>query len=321
MSELYDMDTSALARLDSLISFGTGIIDSATTHGGQLRTGFVTGEAYRTAVSYAIDIQAASKWRTSCLSFLEMQLGKENRYYESFEASIPKLQYEWVRKAVGVLEAVKDDHQPERMMLASKERKTLEEWAGSQHVSLGLVFTDIVKSTEIGKKRGDAKWVDDLFVHFSKGREIAARFDSYVVKVIGDSLMVAFRTASDAVSFSLEFEENTGLEHIAIRVGINSGDVEIRDNDIYGLNVNFTSRVQHALPGGGILVANSVQRDFNKRYGDDSGVRFIAREVDLKSFGRETVFFVATPVLMKVRQEKYRARKALLGTKAPSWLV
>lgn len=138
-----------------------------------------------------------------------------------------------------------------------KERKTLEEWAGLQHVSLGLVFTDIVKSTEIGKKRGDAKWIDDLFAHFTKGREIASRFDSYVVKVIGDSLMVAFRTASDAVRFALEFEENTGGEYVAIRVGINSGDVEISD-DIYGLNVNFTSRVQHALSGGGILAANSV---------------------------------------------------------------
>lgn len=134
--------------------------------------------------------------------------------------------------------------------------------------------------------------------------------------------MVAFRTASDAVSFALEFEENTGVEYIAIRVGINSGDVEIRENDIYGLNVNFTSRVQHALPGGGILAANSVQRDFNKRYGDDSGVRFLPREVDLKSFGKETVFFVATRALMNVRQKKYKARKTLLETKkAPIGLI
>lgn len=201
-------------------------------------------------------------------------------------------------------------------------QETLEEWAGSQHVILGLVFTDIVKSTEIGKKRGDAKWIDDLFTHFTKGREIASRFDSYVVKVIGDSLMVAFRTASDAVSFALDFEENTGVKYIAIRVGINSGDVEIRENDIYGLNVNITSRIQHALPGGGILTANSVQRDFNKRYGDNSGVKFIPREVDLKSFGKETVFFVATPGLAKMRQEKFKARQALLeATKVPSWLI
>jgi len=134
--------------------------------------------------------------------------------------------------------------------------------------------------------------------------------------------MVAFKTASDAVSFAIDFEENTGVDYIAIRVGINSGDVEIRENDIYGLNVNFTSRVQHALPEGGILTANSVQRDFNKRYGDGSGVKFIPREVDLKSFGKETVYFVATPRLLKTRQEKFKARQALLeAKKVPDWLV
>jgi class 3 adenylate cyclase len=119
-------------------------------------------------------------------------------------------------------------------------QQTLEDWAGSQHLSLALVFTDIVKSTEIGIKRGDDKWINDLFEHFSMGREIASCFNSYVVKVIGDSLMVAFKTASDAVSFAMNFEENTGVDYISIRAGINSGEVEIRENDIYGLNVNFT---------------------------------------------------------------------------------
>jgi class 3 adenylate cyclase len=198
-------------------------------------------------------------------------------------------------------------------MSREESQQSLEEWAGSQHLSLALLFTDIVKSTEIGIKRGDDKWIKDLFTHFSMGRNIASGFNSYVVKVIGDSLMVAFKTASDAVSFAMNFEENTGVDYISIRVGINSGEVEIRENDIYGLNVNFTSRIQHALPGSGILTANSVQRDYNKRFGENSGVKFIPREVDLKSFGKETVFFVATPGLPKVRQQRYLARKALLG--------
>jgi class 3 adenylate cyclase len=134
--------------------------------------------------------------------------------------------------------------------------------------------------------------------------------------------MIAFRTASDAVSFAINFEENTGVDYIGIRVGINSGDVEIRENDIYGLNVNYTARIQHALPGVGILTANSVKRDYEKRFGEDSGVKFIPRDVDLKGFGKETVFFVATPSLLKTRRSRSEARKSLLGTtKAPSWLI
>jgi|SRR5882672_1297562 len=199
------------------------------------------------------------------------------------------------------------------MSFQTNSSRTLEEWAGSQHLILGLVFTDIVSSTEIGIKRGDAKWIDDLFAHFSMGRQIAACFDSYIVKVIGDSLMVAFRTASEAVSFSVNFAENTGVEHIGIRVGINSGDVEIRENDIYGLNVNFTSRVQHALPRDGILAANSVKEDYEKRFGAGSGVRFIRREENLKSFGMKTLYLVHASALRRARRSQRIARSSLLG--------
>src|SRR2546430_13671384 len=90
------------------------------------------------------------------------------------------------------------------------------------------------------------------------------------------------------------------------------GQVEIRENDIYGLNVNFTSRVQHALPGEAILVTDRVQRDYDRKFGKDSGVRFIPREVPLKSFGKETVLFVATPELAKARRNHFEARTSLL---------
>ncbi len=33
----------------------------------------------------------------------------------------------------------------------------LEEWAGSRHLSLTLLFTDIVKSTSIGVRLGDGR--------------------------------------------------------------------------------------------------------------------------------------------------------------------
>ncbi|HVQ36156.1 MAG TPA: hypothetical protein VMS31_01395 [Pyrinomonadaceae bacterium] len=51
---------------------------------------------------------------------------------------------------------------------------TLEAWAGSANLNLTLVFNDIVESTLIGKKLGDRKWIEDLFVHFSKGRFVSS---------------------------------------------------------------------------------------------------------------------------------------------------
>ena len=94
-----------------------------------------------------------------------------------------------------------------------QEPLTLEDWAGAQDLGLTLVFTDIVDSTSIGIKLGDTRWIENLFVHFSSGRAFALRYDGYVVKAIGDSLMVAFRTSSDAVQFAMAFSVDTGGNH------------------------------------------------------------------------------------------------------------
>ena len=190
---------------------------------------------------------------------------------------------------------------------------TLEDWAGSQDLSLTLVFTDIVDSTLIGRKLGDRRWIDDLFIHFSQARSLTAFVDCFIVKVIGDSLMMAFRTSTDAVDFALAFVVDTGVDYISIRVGINSGQVHIRENDIYGLTVNFTSRVQYAVTGAGILISNSVKSDYEKTFGIDSGIRFNPQEMDLKSFGPEMVYWTFRPGWRDPIRKQRKARADLLG--------
>lgn len=199
------------------------------------------------------------------------------------------------------------------MTITKNPYETLEEWAGAPYLSLTLLFTDIVDSTRIGIKLGDDNWIENLFVHFSRARTIASQFDCYVVKSIGDSFMVAFRRSTEAVLFALEFSVDTGIEYIGIRVGINSGDVQIRENDIYGLNVNYTSRVQHALDREGILVSNSVKKDFEKRFGSSSEVRFVPKIMDLKSFGNENLWLAATSSWSAARRKQRTARMRLLG--------
>jgi class 3 adenylate cyclase len=96
---------------------------------------------------------------------------------------------------------------------------SLEAWAGSENLNLTLVFTGIVKSTLIGKKLGDRKWIEDLFVHFSQARSLTNFVDCFVVEVIGDSLMMAFRTSTDAVDFALAFHMDTGVDYFTFAPG------------------------------------------------------------------------------------------------------
>ncbi|MFL6332296.1 MAG: adenylate/guanylate cyclase domain-containing protein [Pyrinomonadaceae bacterium] len=161
-----------------------------------------------------------------------------------------------------------------------------------------------------------------MFLHFDRGRHLARQYDCYVVKSIGDSFMVAFRTSTDAVLFATDFSIGTGVEYISIRAGINSGQVQIRENDIYGLNVNFTSRIQHVIDHVGIFMSNSVYIDYVKAFGEDTpGVRFIKREVDLKSFGPQSLWEIRTREWVKAVGEQNRARKVILSELSKEALV
>lgn len=196
--------------------------------------------------------------------------------------------------------------------------RTLEEWAGATYPKLTLLFTDIVDSTKIGVTLGDHDWIEILFRHFSRAHELAAEHKGYVVKSIGDAVMVAFRNATDAMLFALDFSTNTGVEYISIRVGINSGDVQIKENDIYGLNVNFTSRIQNELEREGILVSDVDKKDFEKAFGRRSSEMcwFVQKDLDIKDFGNRILWWVMSRPLREAIKAQRISRSRLLDLKA-----
>jgi class 3 adenylate cyclase len=169
---------------------------------------------------------------------------------------------------------------------------SLEEWAKARHLSLTLVFTDVVSSTLLGQSLGDDIWINDLADHFRSGREIAADFDHHVVKVIGDAFMIAFRNSVEAVEFALRFSKNTGRPHIGIRVGVHIGRIRIMDDDIYGLNVNKAARIQSHGAAEGILLSQPIMEDYVKAKGVASRNLFQEIDTDLKSFGQTKLWRV-----------------------------
>jgi hypothetical protein len=167
--------------------------------------------------------------------------------------------------------------------------ETLEQWAGSSHPMLVLLFTDIVDSTAIGKRLGDAAWIKDLEEHFHNG---------YVIKVIGDAFMIAFRNSTDAVDFAVDLSTDTGVPYIGVRVGVHSGQVQIVDNDIYGLNVNLAARIQTSVLKEGIAISEPVKNDYENRVGTGHGLSLKPDMKDLKNFKRTRVFGVGSRELL-----------------------
>lgn len=180
---------------------------------------------------------------------------------------------------------------------------TLESWAGSTKPTLVLLFTDIVDSTAIGKKLGDNRWINELAVHFQRGRLLAAINDGYVIKVIGDAFMIAFRNATNAVDFAVDFSLNTGVPFVGVRIGIHSGQVQIMENDIYGLNVNCAARIQTSITRQGISVSEQVKRDYEQVVGTDNELRFQPGLTDLKNFGKTTLWRVRSKRLILAQKQ------------------
>lgn len=114
-----------------------------------------------------------------------------------------------------------------------------------------IMFTDV---KDFSKKMGENEVaaMEVLRAHDDTMREIIAKHHGVVIKVIGDSFMVDFSSAVNAVQCAIEAQErfweyNKGkseFESIQIRVGIHLGDVIIVGKDIYGDGVNIAARIQ-----------------------------------------------------------------------------
>jgi class 3 adenylate cyclase len=174
--------------------------------------------------------------------------------------------------------------------------QTLQEWAGSSRL-FALVFTDIVDSTTIANDLHDEKWIEVLLKHFAQARRLMAEYDHHEIKIIGDSFMVVFRDVCDALDFALALQADTGDERIRIRAGIHSGSARIVDDDIFGIMVNYTKRVESTQHLVGIRLSD-VARNQIKDEGATRhfGLRFNELELPFKGFAEpQTIWSVFKP--------------------------
>jgi class 3 adenylate cyclase len=130
------------------------------------------------------------------------------------------------------------------------------DWAGSAKVTTAIIFTDIVGSTALGRSLGNEAMKEIRRGHFHQTRVLIHKHGGIEIKTIGDSFMVAFRTAVDAFDFALAIHSETGDDLVSIRAGIHVGPVDIEDEDAFGLMVDYTARVAGMAKGPEIWVSS-----------------------------------------------------------------
>jgi class 3 adenylate cyclase/GTPase SAR1 family protein len=135
-------------------------------------------------------------------------------------------------------------------VMSAKGETTTEsfrEWASGERVTLGIVFTDVVGSTALGEELLDSRMNEVRRAHFEQSRKLIGRFHGREIKTIGDSFMVAFKNAGDALDYAIALQQNTGHPSLQIRAGIHIGPIHVEEGDVFGGTVNFAARVVGAI--------------------------------------------------------------------------
>ena len=122
---------------------------------------------------------------------------------------------------------------------------------------LTILFSDVEGSTDLRTQLGDAAAHRILRSHEDVVRSCVAEHDGREIKALGDGFMLAFVSARKAVSCAVAIQQR--LEDVLVRIGINTGEVVVEGDDLYGQAVNAAARIAARAKGGEILVSEFVR--------------------------------------------------------------
>jgi predicted ATPase len=117
-----------------------------------------------------------------------------------------------------------------------------------------FLFTDIEGSTRRWESDADLMRVA-LAAHDKALRSAVEAHDGFVFSHSGDGMAAAFSSPMAAVEAAVDAQRELDLP---VRMGIATGEAELRDNDYFGTVLNRAARIMAAGHGGQILLAEST---------------------------------------------------------------
>jgi class 3 adenylate cyclase len=140
--------------------------------------------------------------------------------------------------------------------------QTLDEELALNVRHVALLFTDLVASTALYDKVGDAAAYGLVRQHFRALHEATEARGGAVVKTMGDAIMAAFCSAADAVRAALDMLARIDALNLELRVGVHVGPAIIVHAqgrlDYFGQVVNVAARVQSLAEAGTLCLSADV---------------------------------------------------------------
>ena len=121
-----------------------------------------------------------------------------------------------------------------------------------------VLFSDIVESTRLASVLGDREWHRRLDDHDRVVRRELELFRGDEIKTTGDGFLVTFDGPGRAIHCACAIRESAHKLDIDVRLGLHTGEVEGRGDDIAGIAVHIAARVAATAEAGEILVSRTV---------------------------------------------------------------
>jgi class 3 adenylate cyclase len=137
-----------------------------------------------------------------------------------------------------------------------------------------VLFTDIVDSTRKVASTSDAHWKELLAAHDERSKGEIARHRGTYVHTTGDGLVATFDGPARAVRCAQAIRAAVRSLGFEIRAGCHTGEVELVENDVLGIEVHIAARVA-ALAGASEIWVSSTVKDLVAGSGlvfDDRGL-------------------------------------------------
>ncbi len=128
-----------------------------------------------------------------------------------------------------------------------------------------FVFTDIVGSTAMTQKLGNAGAQKAVRAHNDAVRSAIKAQKGREVKHTGDGIMATFPSPAAAVAGSIAMQRAVAAHNsknpniqVQIRIGINAGEAVEEENDFFGAAVQMTARICDKASTGNIWVSQAI---------------------------------------------------------------
>ncbi len=146
--------------------------------------------------------------------------------------------------------------------------------------ALTLMLSDIADVAEVASQMEPARWEQLISDHHLLVERLVAHHDGQVVKFERDGFLASFASAHGGLYAAVELQrtftgagDHGALPPLALRIGLHSGFVITKSDELLGRNVVLASRIASRAQGGEILVSSTM-----KEYTEsDPSFRFEAR--------------------------------------------